>query len=181
MTHDELVKVAERWLRKKHRIVLSDVRCSMISEQPDAIGWSLSGFSTLIECKSSVADFRRDRKKFARRFDDRGMGFRRYYLAPAGIIPLPEVPEKWGLLEVSGAKIKEIKPAAKYENLISREEFILVLSALCRATEGWGRSMFGDQAPQVPDGDPHPTASKTIRMLREDNARLRRELQKMGR
>jgi len=64
--HDELVKIACEWLfKKKHlQIVLGDFRTVNVNEHPDAIVWKSSGWSILIEVKTSRADFLRDAKKF---------------------------------------------------------------------------------------------------------------------
>jgi hypothetical protein len=65
--HRALCDVAEKWLRNamRCRIVLGGVASTR--EIPDAIGWSNSwrgGYgSIVVECKRSMADFYRDRKK----------------------------------------------------------------------------------------------------------------------
>ena len=65
--HHALCDVAERWLRNAMgcRIVLGGVASTR--EIPDAIGWSNSykgGYgSIVVECKRSMSDFYRDRKK----------------------------------------------------------------------------------------------------------------------
>jgi hypothetical protein len=108
MTHDELVKVAKKWLIKARdcAIVLTETKAQS-GEIPDAIGWR-GQHSTLIECKTSLADFRRDLKKWFRNSGP-GIGQQRYFMAPKGIIPVGELPEGWGLLEVSGATVKTTK------------------------------------------------------------------------
>jgi hypothetical protein len=68
--HHALCDVAERWLRNAMRckIVLGGV--ASCREVPDAIGWSNSfrgGYgSIVVECKRSMSDFYRDRKKTIR-------------------------------------------------------------------------------------------------------------------
>jgi hypothetical protein len=65
--HHALCDVAERWLRNAMgcKIVLGGV--ASCREVPDAIGWSNSykgGYgSIVVECKRSMSDFYRDRKK----------------------------------------------------------------------------------------------------------------------
>ena len=65
--HRRLCDVAERWLRNAMgcKIVLGGV--ASCREVPDAIGWSNSykgGYgSIVVECKRSMSDFYRDRKK----------------------------------------------------------------------------------------------------------------------
>lgn len=100
MTHAQLVKIAARWLRTTRRcpVVLTDA--GGWHEIPDAIGFRSGGLDTLVvECKASRADFLRDQKKWHRRHG-LGLGQRRVYLAPAGMVRPDEVPPGWGLAEV---------------------------------------------------------------------------------
>ena len=105
MTHDELVERAARWLRV-------DCRCGLIAtepastaeETPDAIGWRY-GRTTLVECKTSRGDFRADATKPFRRDGARGMGDRRYYLTPPGLLRPEELPAGWGLVEAHPRRI----------------------------------------------------------------------------
>lgn len=99
-THAELVARAVTWLRgQRCTIVLAECGAWFTQEIPDAIGWRPRGISVLVECKSTRADFRRDRTKPSRR-NGEPMGSIRWYLAPAGVIPIEELPEGWGLVEV---------------------------------------------------------------------------------
>jgi hypothetical protein len=117
--HQALCDVAERWLRNAMgcKIVLGGV--ASCREVPDAIGWSNScrgGYgSIVVECKTSMSDFYRDRKKTTRTrlvwnnkpvhpatrtsppprsapavtvesYEVGRMGDRRYFLCPSGII-----------------------------------------------------------------------------------------------
>lgn len=102
MTHQELVKIAERWLlgTKKCSFAFTELVCLATSEIPDAIGFQ-GGESFLVECKVSRADFLSDAKKLFRRNPWMGMGVFRYYLCPAGIIQPTDLPEKWGLIWVN--------------------------------------------------------------------------------
>jgi len=108
MTHDALVRVAKKWLIKARAcsIVLTETQAQS-GEIPDAIGWR-GQVSTLIECKTSVADFRRDLKKWYRNSGP-GIGQQRYFMAPEGVIPVDELPVGWGLLEVEGSTVKTVK------------------------------------------------------------------------
>lgn len=103
--HRDLVQVASKWLRGRGcKIVLNEFRCTT-TEEPDAIGWrGTSGPSFLVEVKTSRADFLRDRKKPFRVNPQLGVGEFRYFLAPAGLIPVSELPEGWGLVEVDGGR-----------------------------------------------------------------------------
>lgn len=105
MTHDELVIMARKWLIRGRQCtaVLTETQAKS-GEIPDAIGWR-GQFSILIECKTSLADFRRDRDKWFRS-SGYGIGQQRFFMAPAGVIPASELPEGWGLLEVSGNVVR---------------------------------------------------------------------------
>jgi len=106
-THADLVKVAGRWLRNTAgcSVVLEEL-CAATGngENPDAIGWRC-GQTMLVECKTSRSDFLADRKKPFRVDPSRGLGLYRYFMAPKGLLRADEMPERWGLLEVSGRKV----------------------------------------------------------------------------
>jgi hypothetical protein len=98
--HKELVQRAFTYLRLSMRYsVVFKERSTSVSETPDAIGFQ-SGFSCLIECKSTRADFLADKKKFFRREPSEGMGYKRFIMAPVGLLAVAEIPDGWGLLEV---------------------------------------------------------------------------------
>ena len=113
--HSELVKRAFTYLK-------FSVGCSIVfkervasgSENPDAIGFK-GGFSYLIECKASRADFLADKKKRFRKNSEQGMGHARYFMSPVGLLEPSEMPEGWGLLEVyetpPGLKNRTVKKA----------------------------------------------------------------------
>jgi len=137
MTHAELVALAARWLRvaRRHPVVLSDLRTMATNEQPDVIGWMNSGFSTLIECKASRADFLRDAKKGFRRDTERGMGYERYYLAPAGLLVEADMPTGWGLLAPTAQSIRIVRKSAPFMKRSEGEERRLLVNAVRRVTE----------------------------------------------
>jgi hypothetical protein len=134
VTHEKLVSLAVRWLRRyRCGVILSEQAC-ISSEVPDAIGWKKASHSVLVECKASRADFLMDREKPFRQKPEQGMGCERYYLAPRGLIRPAELPRGWGLIEVCGRDIKLTKPSAK--NLRAqigfRYEMNLLLASLRR-------------------------------------------------
>jgi Holliday junction resolvase-like predicted endonuclease len=99
MTHGQLVRLAERWLRRqRYRIILTEQTASS-GEVPDVIGWRDSCRSIVIECKISRPDFLADSSKVARRRPESAMGCERFYLTPAGMLNSTELPSGWGLLE----------------------------------------------------------------------------------
>ena len=73
--------------------------------------------STIIEVKTSHADFLNDRKKYARSKEaetaKNQLGNFRYYLCPEGVIKPEELPEGWGLLYWDGKKVSKVVPAPK--------------------------------------------------------------------
>lgn len=135
MTHPELVAEAARWLEKQRcSVVITEVVTT--GETPDALGWH-GAHSTLVECKASVSDFRADAKKYFRRCPKLGMGITRYFLACQGVIPVDELPAKWGLLEVTpnagGIRVTR-KSGVFYAN--RRQEAGVLLSCLRRIGHG---------------------------------------------
>jgi hypothetical protein len=96
-THKELVQAGYKWLLSIGcSFALPELR-TYAPEQPDVIGWK-SAFSILIECKTSLSDFRADRKKPFRANETLGVGYYRFYLSSEHIIKPDVLPEKWGLL-----------------------------------------------------------------------------------
>jgi hypothetical protein len=113
MTHAQLVRMAERWLRSRYRcgIVLSEQSC-ISGETPDVIAWKGKCRSVMVECKISRADFLADREKPFRKDPTQGMGCERLYCAPRGMITQAELPKGWGLLEAKGRELSlAVKPA----------------------------------------------------------------------
>lgn len=133
MTHAELVKRAERWLRRTCRcgVVLCEVGTFEI---PDAIGWRYGGrLSIIVECKASRADFLADKQKpFRKPGDIAAMGDERYFLTVPGIVKVEELPQGWGLLELTGSGIKCRKKAERQSPTSGRKtcEMALLWSEL---------------------------------------------------
>ncbi len=100
MTHKELVDKAKRWLliSKGCNPVFTEKGSANISEMPDAIGWTAND-CFVVECKTSVADFRNDKKKYFR-INETGLGNYRYYLMPSEVYDKTynEISENWGHL-----------------------------------------------------------------------------------
>jgi hypothetical protein len=112
MTHAQLVKLAERWLRRNRCTIVLSEQTASSGEVPDVIGWRSNCESILIECKVSRADFFADQNKPLRRRPEEGMGSRRFYLTPKALLHRAELPSRWGLLEVWNREIEMlVKPA----------------------------------------------------------------------
>ena len=131
MTHAELVRLAEDWLRTRYRcgIVLSEQTADGC-EVPDVIGWKGACRSVVIECKVSRGDFLADRQKAARRSPESGMGCERFYLAPRDLVRPEELPKSWGLLECCRRKIAvAVRPGRQSQRtsagLMSEMELLL--------------------------------------------------------
>lgn len=103
---------AAEWLRRRFAcsIVLSEQYCAT-GEIPDVIGWKAPCQSVLVECKVSRGDFLADANKSFRLHPEEGLGSKRLYMAPAGIIGAQELPKHWGLLECRGRDVElTVKP-----------------------------------------------------------------------
>lgn len=91
----------------------------------DMFGVTKAGYFTEFEIKLTLADFRSDRSKCCR--DRTGLKFKHeqletratagpsafWYVAPAGVIPLNEIPKWAGLQEFNGRSFKRVKPAPR--------------------------------------------------------------------
>lgn len=101
MNHDDLCRIAEKWLlrAKGCGFALTELDAA-IGEIPDSIGFR-SGYSIMVECKTSRADFLQDRKKISRLYSRSGVGKFRFYLCPTDLIKPEELPDKWGLVYVN--------------------------------------------------------------------------------
>jgi len=116
MTHNDLVKRAGKWLRNSLHcgVVLEELKNQGSWEIPDAVGWC-GQQCILIECKTSLSDFRADLKK-ASRNGAPTVGAWRFYLALPDIVPAEELPDGWGLYEVSGRSVHH-KAGPEYRNM----------------------------------------------------------------
>lgn len=109
---------------------------SMGGEQPDV--WATNASTTVIcEVKTSISDFRNDRKKYWRTEQaektKRTLGNYRYYLVPESIADKveKELPENWGLLVWDGKKITR-KVYAAYRDANRDWDLFILCSILSR-------------------------------------------------
>jgi len=123
LTHSDLVKRAEKWLRAFGcKVVLAEFHAvTNNGEIPDAIAWKF-GASVLIECKASRSDFLSDKQKCFRKAPELGMGRYRFYMCPPHVIEKEDLPDGWGLLWVRGKHIERIV-APRGNQLMPTEEF----------------------------------------------------------
>ena len=165
LTHSALVRLVEKWLRSRGcSVVLTEAKTMASPEEPDAIAWR-SASSILVEVKVSRADFLADRKKLFRKAADMGMGVRRYFATPPGLVSPDELPPSWGLLEVTPTRVQVVRNASPQARHAANE-IALLTAALVRATEGWGQGMFGEQR-QTSLAHPKIEAQKASRAKRE--------------
>jgi len=130
LNHSDLVDRAARWLRKGNSVVITEL--ASIGEEADAIGFN-GNISTLIECKVSRSDFIADQKKEWRRHPENALGDYRYYCCPRDLISVSDLPEKWGLLEVSGRSIyRKCEPPIFEPRSFKCPEISILLSVLRR-------------------------------------------------
>ncbi len=87
-------------------MVIAEPQGNGFREWPDAIGWTFRGQSILVECKVSLQDFYRDKRK-AR--SNGGMGDLRFYQTPPGLLRADKIREEWGLLECHSNGIRLLK------------------------------------------------------------------------
>jgi hypothetical protein len=113
MTHAQLVERAVRWLRwYRCGVVLSEQAC-VSGEMPDAIGWKQASHSVLVECKVTRGDFLADHGKPFRVKPEKGVGCERFYLTPARLLKVEELPAGWGLLELQRGRVEIVRPSEK--------------------------------------------------------------------
>ena len=129
LTHTELVHYASNWLKRKCPVVITGLATT--GETPDAIGW-LGKFSILIECKTSIADFNKDKKKYFRYSPERGLGQRRYFLTPEKLVTPNQLPLNWGLLEIINDKVTLVKESEYFAESNVKQEVGILLSTLRR-------------------------------------------------
>lgn len=135
MTHTEVVNIAYDWIMKNARCgcAFREFRTQASNgEHPDVIGFNSWGYSVLLECKISRADFLSDRKKIFRAQPDQGMGTKRYFCCPTGLIKKEELQNGWGLIYIGekGNAIK-VKESENFDKNIHAEHG-LMYSALRR-------------------------------------------------
>jgi hypothetical protein len=145
MTHTECVAAATLYLSKRCKVVLPEFY-SHNDELPDVIGfstgyitdgniWSGGVYSVLIEVKVSRSDFLADKKKSFRMRPEKGMGDRRYYCCPKGLIKKEELPDGWGLLYVyPNGQVRQVESSRSLHKKNSESELYLLYYYARRAS-----------------------------------------------
>lgn len=102
--HELLCEKGVTWLKRNgFQVTAANVWTAGSRERVDCIGFRQQ-CSVLIEAKVSRSDFLADKKKPERQSG--GVGTYRFYLTPAGLLTVDDLPGRWGLLEFSGRSIK---------------------------------------------------------------------------
>jgi len=139
LDHGQLVEAGARWLHSIGcRVILKELR-TYSSETPDVIGWR-DGHSILVECKTSRADFLKDKQKWIRKNSEYGVGDWRVYLCEPEIIKPDDLPEGWSLVYVTGKRFKRVHNLPKNNigwwnspfKTYQMNEIIMLVSALRR-------------------------------------------------
>lgn len=109
VTHDEIGEIVRDRLKGKgYDLAFANMIDAGVGEQPDCLGIDNAGFTILIEAKVSRSDFKADQKKPWRK-DGNGIGKRRVYVTPVGLLEPKEIPYGWELWEIQDNKRKTIK------------------------------------------------------------------------
>lgn len=109
MSHDEIADWCALRLRKMdYHFSFSNMTSNNHGEQPDVLGVNMYGESILVEVKVSRSDFLSDKKKPWRQ-DGKGIGDKRVYLTPKGLLKPEEIPYGWQLWEVHGVNKPTLK------------------------------------------------------------------------
>jgi hypothetical protein len=154
MTHDELVERAVRWLggTRQCAVVLRECGAACGNEIPDAIGWTSRGGSILVECKTCVSDCYADRHKPSERSGARCGAFR-YVLTDCPEITADLLASGWGLLRLSGDRVRRERESELFVRSESAEIMLLV-SELRRCVRIYpskrGVGLVDPEAPVVP-------------------------------
>lgn len=137
MTHKELNELGKKFLqgkcsngRYKCQVIRAELKSSA-NEIPDVVGF-YSGACVIIESKTSMADFNRDRNKTHR---ETGMGDYRFFLCKDNLIKEEHLYDDWGLLHTDGKDVKIIKHATYRGKERSRFEDCLIMYSIIRRLE----------------------------------------------
>lgn len=180
MNHQDLCQAAVRWLERPQsrsgpgcHFAIREPRCGWLDgEIPDAIGIRCgvvdTEWSVVVEVKVTRADFLADLKKPHRGDSAGGMGRFRYFMAPAGLIKVEELPPRWGLVEVTPRGVMKVR--AGHVLMPMREDWTCDYSPWEHARNlerEW--SMLARLVMKV--GDPDKTQQR-IREVQASNTRL---------
>lgn len=135
--HYELCCKAATWIRQPKNgekwfapFSLSTVELVCTGQELTDVYATNGEISCVIEVKTSHKDFEVDGAKYTRRHPDEGLGDFRYYLCPAGLIQIDELPPYWGLLYYENGKIRKVKSAIQQPT--DRRFDLFILTSIMR-------------------------------------------------
>lgn len=146
LTHTELCHLtAKRFLKD---IALIEYKCTVMSEEPDVLVYDSYARTTLYEIKTSRDDYWKDWVKphriYQKKSIHRGLeiidtlyysiGESRYYVCPADLIQIDDLPEGWGLIWYKNNKFYMKRMSEKFKRNIGLESRLLI-NALKRVNE----------------------------------------------
>ena len=129
LTHKQLVDIGARWLYNRgYEVVIKELMVYDGIECPDVLGFRRH-YSFLLEAKTSRSDFKADAKKRFRQLPAKGMGLRRSFVCPTGLIKPEELPDGWGLIYVSeNLRPREIVVPRAFAQYDKNREFQMLVS-----------------------------------------------------
>lgn len=137
LTHKMLVDLAAKRIKTHFdsiSLVLTELK-SFAGEIPDVIAFRYDK-TILIECKTSRADFLRNKNKnwYKNTQGYKALGHYRIFFAPEGLIKTDELPSFWGLITVSEHLVTkvEVEPKLFYESDVSTGGHQLILLSYIR-------------------------------------------------
>lgn len=123
-----------------------------------------------IEIKVTLSDWRRELAEPEKA--DSIMRYCDYWwiAAPKGVVPVGEVPETWGLLEVSGRGVTEARPAPKQE--ADALDAAFVAAVLRNASDGMVATSSVQALVEEKAKELNSSREYRVRMLEDENKRL---------
>lgn len=136
-SHAALVTIGANFLLKSYdykyrcHLIVTEFKCC--TEIPDIYGLRVDN-SILIEVKTSMQDFKREKDKYHKQ-TTKGIGRYRYFLCETDIIKIEDLPQGWGLLYCNyKAEITVIKDSEKFKEINDAGEKRIMLSIIQRFT-----------------------------------------------
>lgn len=135
LTHSELCKLTAKKFMKE--IALIEYKCQMLNEEPDVLVFDSYSDTTLYEIKMSRDDFWKDWNKPLAY----SLGRLRYYVCPAGLIQIDELPFGWGLIWYNNNRFYLKKKSELFKNNKCLENRLLI-NAIKRVNENRKESVL---------------------------------------
>lgn len=138
--HKALVQRACRWLRgaRKCAVVFAEPTMA-VAHPPDAIGWPSRGSCEVAECKTTLADLKRERRKGHHRAQMGTLGERRWFIVPpeladAALLFIEQAFPDWGLAVAHPTlvAVRRAAPLCKMDDIARSEERYMLVQAVRR-------------------------------------------------